>query len=124
MKYKVHRLDKRFSFHDHFEFYIGFTNRMSNQQGPLYFNRAQRWFTETYGWSAEIRQWADMLAWSDTNRLIAKQGFGTKLSNPSVNKCQDCNEYWSWTNGYDDLRIYVKSDKELNFFLLRWPCEG
>jgi hypothetical protein len=31
-----------------------------------------------------------------------------------------CNPHWSWTNGYDDLRIYVSSSTELVFFKLKW----
>jgi len=31
-----------------------------------------------------------------------------------------CNPHWSWTNGYDDLRIYVRGAAELNFFQLKW----
>jgi hypothetical protein len=35
----------------------------------------------------------------------------------------DCNPNWSWTNGYDDLRIYVKDDPELAFFQLAFKSE-
>jgi hypothetical protein len=89
---------------------------MSLSRGPEHFTQVQRWFFETYGWSAEIRQYAEIRQWITTNNRVFK---GTPTQLPD-----SCNEYWSWTNGYDDLRIYVKSDKELNFFLLRWPCEG
>jgi hypothetical protein len=70
---------------------------------------------ETYGWSAEIRQYDDMRAWITTNNRVLK---GQAAEIPP-----ECNPYWSWTNGYDDLRIYVASDRELNFFQLRWPNE-
>jgi hypothetical protein len=70
---------------------------------------------ETYGWSAEIRQYADMHAWIVTNNRVLK---GQAAEIPA-----ECNPHWSWTNGYDDLRIYVASDRELNFFQLRWPNE-
>jgi hypothetical protein len=35
-----------------------------------------------------------------------------------------CNTHWSWTNGYNDLRIYVASDKELTFFQLAHPQDN
>jgi hypothetical protein len=28
------------------------------------------------------------------------------------------NYAWSWTNGYEDLRIYIRGEKELGFFKL------
>jgi hypothetical protein len=31
-----------------------------------------------------------------------------------------CNPHWSWTNGYDDLRIYVATDAEMAFFTLKY----
>jgi hypothetical protein len=30
---------------------------------------------------------------------------------------------WSWTNGYEDLRIYVKSQQELTLFTLKYPVD-
>lgn len=121
MRYKVHRLDKRFSYCDHFQFYIGFTGKMINQLGPLDFNHALKWFYETYGWSAEIRQWGDMLRHVDVNHLIHRQ-ISKKNSSKSPLP-EACNSHWSWTNGYDDLRIYVASDKELAFFRLAHPVD-
>jgi len=115
MKYDIQRLDGRFTYRDLFQYTIKFTNRMSNNQGPQQFAEAQKWFFDTYGWSAEIRQYAEIRAWITTNNRVLK---GTAAEIPD-----ECNPYWSWTNGYDDLRIYVASDRELNFFQLRWPYE-
>lgn len=116
MKYIVQRLDGRFSFRKHFEYFVGFTGRMSNQQGPLYFNIAQQWFTRTYGWSAEVRQWEDI------TRYISNPFYYVGSARPP--DMPDCvNPQWSWTNGYDDLRIYVASGKELAFFQLSHPVD-
>ena len=30
------------------------------------------------------------------------------------------NPLWSWTNGSNNLRLYMKSEKELSFFKLKW----
>ena len=115
MKYEIQRLDGRFTYRDLFEYCVKFGGRMSNGQGPLNFTRVQKWFTETYGWSAEVRQYADIVTWISTGNRLLK---GHAVDIPG-----ECNKHWSWTNGYEDLRIYVRSDQELNFFLLRWPRE-
>ena len=116
MRYEIQRLDGRFTYRDLFQYTIKFHNKMSHGQGPLAFTRVQKWFTETYGWSAEIRQYSQIVTWIHTNNRVLK---GTPTEIPA-----ECSPHWSWTNGYDDLRIYVQGDKELNFFQLRWPCEG
>lgn len=114
MKYSVHRLDRRFSYHNWFEYYLGFPSSMTQSSGPMHFNHALQWFVETYGWSAEIRQYADIHRWA--NVPVA---FSTKFSMPRRELPDVCNPHWSWTNGVgEDLRIYVKSDRELAFFQL------
>ena len=35
----------------------------------------------------------------------------------------ECNPLWSWSNGYEELRIYIKGDKELAFFQLSHPVD-
>jgi hypothetical protein len=60
MKYKIVKLDGRWSYRKYFEYAIIFSNRMSVWNGPLNFTEAQKHFFDTYGWSAEIRQWADI----------------------------------------------------------------
>lgn len=115
MKYKIQRLDRRFSYQGVFSHCIKFGGHMALDQGPLCFAQVQKWFADSYGWSAEIRQYMDILAYANHMRSWA---------NPATVPDTDvCNPHWSWTNGYDDLRIYVKSEQELDFFLLRWPCD-
>ena len=124
MKYTIQRLDGRFTYRDWFQYYIGFSQNMSNNQGPLNFDHCLQWFIQTYGWSAEIRQYADMHRWvgmnqSMTQQMIRKFGNNHPLSiSAAPDLPTSCNPYWSWTNGYNDLRIYVKSDQELSFFQL------
>lgn len=121
MKYDILRLDGRFTYRDLFAYCIKFSNRMSNDRGPLDFNTTLKWFTETYGWSAEIRQYDNMLKWVNTSHLL-NRNMGP-VSTALLDAPDHCNPNWSWTNGYQDLRIYVKSDSELNFFQLKYPCE-
>ena len=125
MKYTIQRLDGRHTHKNLFQYYIGFSNRMSNNHGPLNFTLAQKWFIETYGWSAEVRQYADILEWfniKNTINVAMRQKFSGHplFKNPSSTSDipEACNSKWSWTNGYNDLRIYVASDKELSWFQL------
>ena len=116
MKYTVQRLDGRFSYREWFEYYIGFPSAMANRQGPVRYNDALKWFFETYGWSAEIRQWADI-------REYFGNVFRYVKPNPLPEMPECVNPYWSWTNGYDDLRIYVKSPQELTLFQLKYQVD-
>lgn len=116
MKYKTVKLDGRWSYRKFFEYAIIFTGRMTNHQGPAHFTEAQKWFFDTYGWSAEIRQWADI-------RDYYHNVFNY-ISPNAVSEMPECvNPYWSWTNGYEDLRIYVKSPQELTLFQLKYPVD-
>jgi hypothetical protein len=123
MKYDIMKLDGRYTYRDLFEYCIKFSNRMAGDHGPLQFNDALEWFRDTYGWSAEIRDYSKMQKWT----VQATSWLGSRQIQMASGILEDlpvhCNPYWSWTNGYDDLRIYVRSDAELIFFQLKWPSE-
>ena len=119
MRYVIQRLDGRYSYRDWFEYYLGFSNHMSNRQGPEHYNNALKWFMETYGWSAEIRQYHKIMQWNGSmviNQLINRPG-------ATMTRSQHCNPNWSWTNSFGDLRIYVATDQELAFFQLAHPVD-
>lgn len=122
MKYFIQKLDGRFSYNRDFKYYIGISNRMSNGLGPLEFTRVQKWFLDTYGWSAEIRLWTDIRSWySKSVPMMAVKGGWVK---PTADHLPaECNPFWSWSNGYEELRIYIKGDKELAFFQLAHPVD-
>lgn len=121
MKYTIQRLDKRFSYHNWFEYYIGFGAKMSYNRGPEQFTQAQEWFFRTYGWSAEIRNYAEMYNWAvKTVPTIRSANKGHIIPVPKERPVA-CNPSWSWTNGYDDLRIYVATAQELTMFQLAFP---
>ena len=121
MKYEIAKLDGRFTYRDLFEYYIKFSNSMTRGHGPLHFNAVLEWFRDTYGWSAEIRQYNNMMSWTTASRNVMNQFPKATGILSELPDC--CNSHWSWTNGYDDLRIYVRSDAELNFFQLRFSVE-
>ena len=122
MKYTVTRLDGRFSYRKWFEYYIGFSSAMTNRQGLLHYNDTLKWFFETYGWSAEIRQYARILQWTSNtyiNTLLNQQ----QATGILMQRSEHCNPHWSWTNHYRDLRIYVAKEKQLAFFQLAHPVD-
>jgi hypothetical protein len=124
MRYEIIRLDGRYTYRDLFEYCIKFSNRMAVDQGPKEFNDALKWFFDTYGWSAEIRDYSKMQKWTDNSRLIVGQAWASRLAAGIMTELPGhCNPHWSWTNGYDDLRIYVKSAAELGFFQLKFPVD-
>ena len=107
MKYKIRKLDGRYSYREYFKYCLVFPNIQLSYRYVEHFNNALQWFAQTYGPSTEIRMWKDIL--DHRNR------FGAVLLNEEpLPKYVNFN--WSWSNGYDDLRIYIKSEKELSFF--------
>jgi hypothetical protein len=120
MKYKVNTLDGRFKYRKWFKYYIGFSTSMINDQGPMQFNRALQWFFDTYGWSAEIRQWTEIRSWY-INGIPMMAIKGGRIRPDLEILPSECNMNWSWTNGMGDLRIYIKGDAELAFFQLAHP---
>jgi hypothetical protein len=123
MKYQIIRLDGRYTYRDLFAYCIKFSNRMTVDQGPVQFNDALKWFFDTYGWSAEIRDYSKMQKWTvQTTQWIGSQRL--QMASGVLEEIPvHCNPHWSWTNGYDDLRIYVKSPAELAFFQLKFPVD-
>lgn len=116
MNYKIVKLDGRWSYRKHFEHAIIFSNRMTSWRGPQNFCTVQKYFFDTYGWSAEIRQWANIRDYYQAMNQYS-------ASSPDFTMPDSVNPYWSWTNGYEDLRIYVKSQQELTLFTLKYPVD-
>ena len=110
MNYKIRKLDGRYSYREYFKYCIVFQNSMLYNKHVEHFNDTIQWFTQTYGASTEIRMWKDIL---DHHKR-----FGSIFDQSPLPGYINFN--WSWTNGYDDLRIYVKSEKELNFFKIKF----
>ena len=112
MQYITKKLDGRYSHKKYFKYCVEFSKK---QQGPLQFHTVTKWMIETYGYAAEIRDWQYILDLHEQHRSFNI----TNDNTPDV-----VNFNWSWTNGYNDLRIYIKGDKELSFFKLKWPRES
>jgi len=124
MKYNIQQLDGRHSYHRWFQYYAGFSPRMTSNKGPLHFTRAQQWCFQTWGWSAEVRQWDDIYRWTANSVPMMRLNKGFVHQPTPSNLPEECNPYWSWTNGTTaggELRLYFKSDAELAFFQLAYP---
>jgi hypothetical protein len=116
MKYKLNRLDGRHSYQQLFELYLSFDRSVLPGQGIDCFNQAQFWFVSTYGWSAEVRDYAKKLRWHEQSMVFGVKGASAsgKTAVPDY-----CNPHWSWSNIMgNELRIYLASGQELAFFRL------
>lgn len=115
MKYSIRKLDNRFSYSEHFAYCIMFDRNMDVNQGPLNFELALDWFRKTYGSSATIVNWAQIHNYYDRRiQFVANHD-----PMPAI-----VNQMWSWSLDYNELRIYVKTDKELSFFKLAYPSSN
>ena len=98
---------------------------MAFDQGPLHFTQVQKWCFQTWDWSAEVRQWNDIYRYH-TNRVPMMRVAGGFVRQVPKNLPEECNSYWSWSNGFTgagELRIYLKSEAELAFLQLAFPVD-
>jgi len=110
MNYTIIKLDRRHSWHREFAYIIEFPKRSTQSftqvsSGVLAFDRSRRWFNDTFGWSQDV----------ETRERMRTALVGTEL------QTTDYNFKWSWSIKYDEYRIYVASDSELNWFVLKYP---
>jgi hypothetical protein len=99
--YEIVELDRRHSYHKIYKYSIEFSKASWKGTGALDFDRARRWFNESFGWSQEV----------DVQKKIASFVAITHQAN-------DINFHWAFTTQYRNYRIYVSSDKELAWFQL------
>ena len=113
MKYRIQSLDRRFSYNDRFEILISFDPIANSERSILEFNRALQWMIQTWGWSAEVKQYFYLV---NNQKLWGLLGVNNQL--PEI-----CNPNWTWSNGFDDMRIYLKTQQELAFFQIAHPVD-
>lgn len=106
MRYKIIRLDRRYSYRDQFDYMIEFRRsrnyaRTTDTTGVLGFDRARRWFNQTFGWSQDV---------------VTR---GAMITNGA--EMEEINTRWAYSVAYDQYRLYVASDQELQWFLLAHP---
>ena len=108
MNYTVKKLDGRYAHKQYFEYCADFGRQ---QFGPINFHTTMVWMIETYGYSAEVRDFM----WI-RSMLQKRQQFNV----PDSDVPAFINPLWSWSNGGPELRLYFATDKELSFFKLKW----
>lgn len=75
--------------------------------GVLEFDRSRRWFTENFGWGTDVETRQEMLA--------------NRQKNPGSYEPVDINPVWAYSIKYNDYRIYVNGEAELNWYVLSHP---
>ena len=110
MKYKIVKLDGRYAHRNRFSHMLEFYKGVTAYSGVLDYDRACRWFNNHFGWAADVEVQSTMRIHRRDNRQAYTD--------------DDCNESWAHCSKYDSYRIYVKSVKELEWFLLANPNEA
>jgi hypothetical protein len=114
MNYEITKLDRRHAWYGQFTYMIEFKKTRQSfynrsNQGVLEFDCSRRWFNETYGWSQDVETRAQI---------------GQARAQNNKDYTQDFNLHWAYSIKYDEYRIYVRSDQELNWFVLKHPKTG
>jgi hypothetical protein len=68
-------------------------------QRILDLNEIRNWCVQTWGSSCELELWMVANGTTDSTNL---------------------NQHWCWHTNYDNYKIYLRSDKEANWFKLKW----
>lgn len=104
MKVTIKRTDKRHTGNLFWQYVVIIDRRPTTVFGkPSMIQRTQdlneirNWCWETYGSSCELERWLD-------------------IPDESVGK----NEHWCWHTNFDNWKIYLRTEKEANWFKLKW----
>ena len=109
MKYKIIKLDKRYSHKDSFKYMIEFVKNTTNGTGVRDYDQTCRWFNDHFGWSQEVDVRVSMI--------------NNWRYRPDAYSAADFNPVWAYCARYSGYRIYVASSKELEWFILCHPQE-
>lgn len=104
MSYHVTKLDRRHAWHHTFKWMLEFRRSTTLSSSVLEFDRSRRWFTENFGWSTDVETQQEMLS--------------NQQKNPSSYEPTDINPVWAYSIKYNDYRIYVCGEAELNWYVL------
>jgi hypothetical protein len=108
MKAKTKKTDKRYTGHEHFKYVVDVVmpyapfiqgkpvNRRQQRIG--FYHEVRKWCVDTWGMSCEREHWLTLQETGDPN----------------------INSHWCWHTELNDLKIYLTSEKEANWFKLRW----
>jgi hypothetical protein len=115
MRYSISKLDHYhlqhladFSYKIDFSLTQAYLNPIEypNESAMLNFDQCRRWFNDTFGQSEEAETRADLII--STGAIVKYNGIAY-------------NRDWAFRCSYKSYCIYVRSDKELNWFVLSHP---
>jgi len=110
MRYKITKLDRRYTYWEQFDYLIEFHKARGWQDGSgvLDFDRCRKWFNATYGWSHDMETRTDMVK----AMVFINEKDWTEI-----------NRDWAYSIRYQEYRIYVNG-LALTMFQLKWPQES
>jgi len=102
MKFKINRTDRRHTGHEQFQWYVQtFGDKLHHNQHEklkALFD-LREWAWTTWGPSCERDYWLHILRYNTEHTL---------------------NTHWCWHTDYGECKLYLRTDKEANWFKLRW----
>ena len=104
MKFTIKRTDKRHTGNQSWQYLVIVEKLPSTLYGgptmtqkAKFLNELREWCWQTYGPSCELELWL-------------------ALPEDSVSK----NEHWCWHTNYNNYKIYLRTEKEANWFKIKW----
>lgn len=104
MKLTIKKTDKRHSGNHEWQYLVvverGLVTRFGNTalvQKATDLNSIREWCWTTYGPSCELELWL-----------------------PLPDGSQSKNEHWCWHTNFNNFKIYLRTEKEANWFKLKW----
>lgn len=99
---EIRKTDKRHAGHSDFAFVLevkrGVGSKFDRPAMLAEFNAVRAWCWETYGASCDREHWLTM----------------------DVNSRYPVNTHWCWHTEFNELKIYLATDKEANWAKLKW----
>lgn len=117
IKCNIKKLDKRFSYHEHFDWVIEFGCDMAKFRGPENYIVLTEALREAYDPSTNITIWKTIYDWN-----YHKQMVGLENNEDSL---RFCNRNWAFTALEHDnrLKIYLK-EHVLSWLLVKFDLEN
>jgi hypothetical protein len=98
---EIRKTDKRHAGHDYFAYVLEIKSnpgKFDRQLRRFEFNQVREWAWQTYGASCDREHWLNM---NENNRFPV-------------------NLHWCWHTEFNELKIYLATDKEANWAKLKW----
>jgi hypothetical protein len=108
---EIKKTDKRHTGSDHFKYCVNVKRNPKNwaSMGIQNVYLSRKLLIEEYD---ELRRWC-----VDTWGMSCDRTHYLELKS---HDSQILNSHWAWHTEYNELKIYLVSDKEVNWFKLRW----